>query len=582
MKKSLKKSLLTFAATLLAGTATFAPVATFAQSEAKLPASVSNEGEAVEGATFKYAMGGANFKGQLNNLSASDTYDMTITNFFNPGLYGHDENFRIDDSGFAKLAFDKDKKTVTITIPKDAKWDDGQPITIDDVIFPYYVVGHKDYPGVRYDEAFTNVVGMAEYHEGKAEEITGLKRIDDYTLEITYLEFTPSLYIAGGGVSTYIEPKHAFEGVEVKDLESAEVVTKKPVGFGPFKVKSITPGESVSFEPNEYYYKGKVGFNLDVEMVSEATIIEEMKAGRYDYAALPTDKYDTYKDSENFSVIGIVQNTLNYVGFNYGVKAEDGTRTPYAESPVNNKALRQAMAYAVDNNAVAEKFYLGLREGANSIIPSFFGDVHDASLEGYTYQPEKAKEVLEAAGFKDTNGDGFVEDPNGKEFKLNVAAMDGGEIAEPFAQYYISSWQAVGINAGLYNDRLLEFNAFYDTVKSNPEDLHVYLAAVGFGGDPNPSNLLRTGGGFNYSNYSDAKNDELIAALTADAALDAEVRKQAFFEWQAYANEELPIIPMLYRYNTVAVNKRVSAFDLTTGSDLDWVDIKLTAAEPIK
>src|SRR5699024_2055659 len=98
-----------------------------------------------------------------------------------------------------------------------------------------------------YGTDFQNVVGMEEYHNGDAEEISGLERVDDYTLTITYHNFNNSLLQAGGGVSSYIEPEHLLGEVPVAELEDSEYVRTNPVGFGPFQIESITPGESVTF-----------------------------------------------------------------------------------------------------------------------------------------------------------------------------------------------------------------------------------------------------------------------------------------------------------------------------------------------
>src|SRR5699024_513697 len=284
----------------------------------------------------------------------------TIIGFFNDGLYGYDENFTIDDSGFAKVDFDVENKQVTITIPEGQKWDDGEDLTIDDVIWPYYVVGHPDYQGIRYGEDFENVVGMKEYHEGSAEEISGLERVDDYTLKVTYNQFPNTMLQAGGGVSSYIEPEHVFKDIPIGELLDSEPVRTKPVGFGPFRVTSITPGEAVTYEANEYYWRGRTKIDgVQLEVVNQSTAVAEMQAGNYDIASLPADSYDSYKDSENFTVLGDVQNAYTYIGFKLG-KFEDGENVPDESLVVADKAIRQAMAYAVDNDAIGERFYQGL------------------------------------------------------------------------------------------------------------------------------------------------------------------------------------------------------------------------------
>ncbi|MCY7224907.1 oligopeptide ABC transporter substrate-binding protein [Abiotrophia defectiva] len=581
MKKSMKKSLaLVAAAFTLAGA--FAPTLAHAEG-ANLPVTVDNEGTPISGGTLKVALVGDPFAGVFNQVYYSTGPDSDVIDNFMAGLYGYDENFVINDTGFAKLTFDKDNKKVTIKIPENTKWDDGEPLTIDDVIYPYYVIGHKDYAGIRYGDDFENVVGMAEYHEGKAEEISGLKRVDDWTLEVSYKEFPAGMLQAGGGVSQFMMPKHVFEKIPVAEQLDSDAVRKNPVGNGPFRVKSITPGESVTFEANEYYYKGKPkvdGMQLDV--VNPSTAVSEMKAGNYDIAKLSSDEYPTYADATNFKTLGRLQNAMSYIGFKMGKWNADKKEVEYDPSRVvSNKALRQAMGYAIDNAAIGEKFYNGLRTRANTTIPALFKDYNDSSIEGYTYQPEKSKQILADAGFVDKDGDGFVEDPNGKSFTLKFASMQGGATAEPIAQYYIDSWKQVGINVELVDGRLMEFNAFYDLLKKDG-DVDVYQAAFGVGGDPNPINLFGRKAAFNYTRWATEENDKLLDALGSTESFDEAFRKKAFSDWQKYFTEEAPVIPTLFRNELISVNNRVKHYDFKVGSTFDLSEVELTADQPVK
>ncbi|MCW6682789.1 oligopeptide ABC transporter substrate-binding protein [Aerococcaceae bacterium NML160702] len=586
MRKSFRKSVSLVAATLSLGAALLTPLAPVVEAQVKLEETVDNaDAQAIEGGTLKVALVGAAFEGLLNNMLYTANPDGQVIDFFNEGLYGYDSDFVINDTGFAKLELDKEKKQVTITIPEGHKWDDGEPITIDDVIFPYYVIGHKDYTGVRYGETFKNVVGMEEYHEGKAETISGLERVDDYTLRVSYKNFPNSMALAGGGVSQYIQPEHVLKDVPVKDLDSSELVRKKPVGFGPFKVESVTPGEAVTYVANEHYWRGKPKIDKVVlEVVAAETAPEEMKAGRYDVGLLfPPDTYDTYKDATNFKVLGRLQNSVNYVGFKLGKWNEEKSEVEMDDTKVlANKALRQAMGYAVDNDAIGEKFYHGLREGANSLITPNFNEAYDKELEGYTYDPEKAKALLAEGGFEDKDSDGFVEDPSGKPFTLKLAAMAGGEIAEPFAQYYLESWKAIGVNVELTDGRLLEFNAFYDRVEKDDPEIDVYLGAWSLGGNPDPNGLYSKTSKFNYSRFTSPEMDALLEKFGSDESFDLEFKKAAFKEWQAYMHEESPVIPTLYRQSVTAVNNRVNKFSIDPNSSLKyWHTVELTADAPV-
>ena len=551
-----------------------------AQSNVELETAVKNDAEEIEGGTLRYALVGDPFAGVLNNMLYDGNPDAKIIGFFNEGLYGYDENFTIDDSGFAKVDFDVENKQVTITIPEGQKWDDGEDLTIDDVIWPYYVIGHPDYQGIRYGEDFENVVGMKEYHEGSAEEISGLERVDDYTLKVTYNQFPNSMLQAGGGVSSYIEPEHVFKDIPIGELLDSEPVRTKPVGFGPFRVTSITPGEAVTYEANEYYWRGRTKIDgVQLEVVNQSTAVAEMQAGNYDIASLPADSYDSYKDSENFTVLGDVQNAYTYIGFKLG-KFEDGENVPDESLVVADKAIRQAMAYAVDNDAIGERFYQGLRWRANAPITPNFKDYYNAELPGYTYDPEKAKQILADAGYTDADGDGFIEDKNGEPFTLGFASMSGGETAQPLAEYYMQAWAEVGIDVQLVDGQLMEFNSFYDKVEADDPAIQVYQGAWSTGGDPNPTGLYGRTAAFNYTRWATEENDKLLAAINSDDSFDDEFRKQAFNDWQAYFMEELPAIPTLFRYSVVGVNNRVKNYDIKVGSDLTWVDVALTADAP--
>jgi len=115
-----------------------------------------------------------------SNIGQGDGYDgELISTFFRNEIFDLDENFEITDTGMATLSVDAPNKKATIKIKDGIKWSDGQPLTADDIIFAYKVIGSKDYTGVRYNDDNEKVVGMKEYHEGKAQDISGLKKIDD-------------------------------------------------------------------------------------------------------------------------------------------------------------------------------------------------------------------------------------------------------------------------------------------------------------------------------------------------------------------------------------------------------------------
>ncbi|MBX4224201.1 ABC transporter substrate-binding protein, partial [Enterococcus faecium] len=93
-------------------------------------------------------------------------------------------------------------------------------------------------------------------HDGSADTISGIKKVDDKTVEIEYKDVNPSMLQAGGGIWSYAAPKHTLEGIAIKDMESSDQVRKNPVTFGPYYMSNIVAGESVEYLPNEHYWNG--------------------------------------------------------------------------------------------------------------------------------------------------------------------------------------------------------------------------------------------------------------------------------------------------------------------------------------
>lgn len=543
---------------------------------------VQHDGDPIEGGTLHYAIIGEQFAGVLNSMFNIGGADSTIIKLINPGLIGYDEGFAIDNSGLADVDFDIENNQVTLSIPEGLYWDDGEPMTIDDAIFPYYVVGHPDYTGIRYGEDYINIIGMEAYHAGETDTIEGIQRVDDYTMTISYKKLTNSVLQVGGTLSLYIEPEHAFEGIEVADMEDSEPVRIQPVGFGPFKFESMVPGESVVLVANEHYYKGEVPIDrVIIDMVSSANIVPELRYGNYDIVHLQVDQYEEFKDLDNVTFLANLNNSYSYVGFKMGTWDDEKGEVNYEPDRVTaNPALRQAMAYALDREAIAENFYNNLRWPANSHVSPNFVDVYNPDQEGYSYDPDRSREILAEAGFVDLDGDGLVEDPNGEPFVLGYAAANNSEVAEPLNIYFLQQWQAVGIPIELVNGQLMEQNVFWESIESDDPAIDVWQDAWTIGGDPNQTIFYGRDAGFNDYRWATEENDELLSRINSDQSFDPDFRREAFYDWQAYMIEYGPTFPLFFSYGISAVNKRVSQYNVQTGNDLDWTEIYLLADAP--
>ena len=557
----------------------------------KFETETQNKDNAVPGAVLSVAMvKDSPLVGIFNEAMYKDSYDGDIIEWFLTNtILDIDENFEITDTGIATLNVDPENKKATIKIKDGMKWSDGQPIVADDVIYPYEVIGNKDYTGVRYSDESAKIVGMEEYKAGKASTISGIKKVDDKTVEISFKEIGQGIFTGGNGLLIYAMPKHYLKDVPIKDLEKSEKVRTKVVVAGPYTISSIVPGESIELKANPNYFRGKPKTEkVTIQVVNSQTITAAMKSGKYDIVfSIPTELYKIYKDFDNIETLGRQELYYSYLGFKMGKydKAK-GENVVNPNAKMADLKLRQALAYGLDINQMVKAFYDGLREKATSSVPPVFGKYYPKDLAGFPYDPEKAKKLLDEAGYKDVNGDGYREDKNGKPFEIKIAAMSGGDIAEPLVQFYIQQWKEIGIKGVLATGRLIEFNSFYDKVEADDPEIDVYFAAWGVGTNLSPFETAGRKSMFNYTRFASDENDKLMAEVTSPKTLtDPNYKPEAYKKWQEYFINQAVEVPLTYRYQLYPVNKRVKNFDVAYGLQKQGKGIhlvELTAAEPIK
>lgn len=547
----------------------------------KFPIKASNDKKSIEGGTLDVAVVmSTQFPGLFSEIFYEDANDNRFMEPSHESLFMADDNFEVNDKGVAKQDLDVDGKKATITLIKDAKWSDGKPVVADDIIQPYLIVGNKDYAGIRYGENFRNIVGMDEYHEGKADSISGIKKIDDKTVEITFKEMNPGMTQNGEEIWRSAVPAHIFKDIPVKGMESSDAVRKNIVTFGPYKMNKITQGESVEYVPNEHYYGEKPKLDkLVLKVTPDKSVVEGLKSKNYDMViAMPTDNYPNYKDVEGYEILGRQELSYSYIGFHMGKMGKDNQIEYNPDSKMANKPLRQAMSYAVNNKTVADKFYNGLRSEGTTLIPPVFAKFHDKDVKGYSEDLDKANKLLDEAGYKKKSGEDFRRDPKGEKLEIKFASMSGGDTAQPLAEYYMNQWKEIGLNVTLTTGRLIDQNAFYDKLQNDDPEVDVYQAVWVTGSNPSPTGLYGPKAPFNFTRFVSEKNTELLKNIDSKESFDADYRTKAFKEWQEYAKEEAFAVPTLYRNEVRPISDRVTGFDWAYDTATNpWAEIGVSA-----
>ncbi|WP_156299082.1 oligopeptide ABC transporter substrate-binding protein [Streptobacillus canis] len=515
------------------------------------------------------------FKGVLSPLHYQDGYDSHLINLISEEIFWKNGDFEILESegGVATLKLDLEKKQVIIKFKEGLKWSDGHPLGADDLIYTIEVLGHKDYTGIRYDESeHGQIVGMSEYHAGTADKISGITKVSDTEVVIQLKENNPKV-VTGGGPLTSISqllPKHYLSDVAMKDLESSDKLRKNPISYGKFVVKNVIPGEALELVPNEYYHLGKPKVSkVILKTLTPQLAAESMKQGEYhEYLEVPQDAYDKYINFDNLAVVGRPALYYSYLSFNLGHRDNEKKENIMdRDTPLQDINLRKAIAYAMNVDEAAKAFYNGLRSRANGQTPPIFKKFYDPTNTGYEYNPEKAKQLLEEAGYKDSDGDGFV-DKDGKKLTLKFATMAGSDVAEPLAQFWLQNWKEVGIDVELTNGRLLEFQLFYEKVQANDDDIDIYAAAWGVGSSLDPAQTTSRNAEFNMNRFVSEENDKLLAAISDPKGLeDPNYKAEAYKAWHKYYLSQAVEIPLMFKYEVRPVNKAVKSYNLHTDDE---------------
>lgn len=522
---------------------------------------------AKQGGTLKVAeVTNTPFTGVFNEELQMDQPSADVTSPGQESLFDTDDHYKINDKGPATLKLDRKAKTATITIKKGVKWSDGKQVTAKDVEFAYEIIANKATKSQRYATQFNIINGMADYHEGKSKTISGIEMPDGPNGRVAVLhckELKPGMYYSGNGyIWEMAAPYHYLKNIPFAKLESSDEIRKKPLFFGPYQVKNVVRGQSVTWVPNKYYWRGKPKLDKIVyQVVSPNSASQAIKSHKFDITRVTNSQWKQVKDTKKVNFIAQIPLAYSYLAFKVGkwdTKKSKNVMNPHAK--MGNKSLRQAMAYAMNTDAVYKHYTDGLSFQIPTLIPAPFGDYFDKSAKGYTYNIKKANQILDKAGYKKKGK--WRTNPNGKPLTINLLAMSGNAIQQPIIQNYIQQWNKIGLNVKLVGGRLTEFNSFYDKVQNDDPKVDLFLAGWNLSTEPSQEQMYSEGTMSNYSRFVTPENTKLIQEMDSQKAFDHKYRVQKFHEWQKYMIDQAYVVPTKNDYRIDAVNSKITGYSL--------------------
>lgn len=518
-----------------------------------------------KGGTLSYALEtDTPFTGIFNNELSTSQPDADVAQFGNESLFDTDDSYKINSKGPATFKLDRKAKTITIEVKKGVKWSDGKQVTAKDVEYEYEIMANKGSKSQRYTASLQNIVGLTDYHDGKSKTISGIEMSDGENgrkVVIHFKEMKPGMLQSGNGY--FLEsasPYHQLKNIPFDKLQSSDAVRKNPIFFGPYKISKIVRGQSVTWVPNKYYWRGTPKLDkITISVVNPNSASQAIKSHKFDIADVVNSQWDQVKNTKDVNFVAKIPLSYGYMGFKVG-KWKDGRNVMDPKAKMNNKSLRQAMAYAMNIDAVNKRYNHGLSFRVPTLIPEQFGDYFNNNVKGYSYNLKKANQLLDKAGYKKKGT--YRVQPNGKPLTINLAAMAGNSTLEPITRNYIQQWKKIGLNVKLTTGRLIEFNSFYDKIQNDSKDVDVFMAAWSLSSEPSPNDLYNEKAPFNFTRFVTKKNTQLLGEMDSQKAFNHKYRVDKFHEWQKYMNDEAYVVPTSNSYAIDAINSKITGYSL--------------------
>lgn len=445
----------------------------------------------------------------IEALSPEDTGEtvqwVAIANLFD-GLYMVNERYELEPVLADSYEPSEDGLTYTFRLKSGVKFHNGDDFTAQDVKYTYDWI---------MDEA------NASTRSANFELVESVEAPDDTTIVVTLTEADVTFMVNVATTLIYPKDDHAAKG---EDAFKGE-----PVGTGPFQLGEWAPQQRVVLTAFEDYFRGRPNMDaFQIDVVPEAAgRMAALETGQADNSiwGLNAEDNEVLQESGNFNVYEIMQVATNHFPLN--------NEHPF----LGEKAVRQALLFALDRQSFADDIFLGQAVIATSNLSPAIEKYYNPDVPQYEYDPEKAKQLLDEAGW--VEGDDGVREKDGVRAAFTLMVFQGDTQRRPEAEIAQQWWADIGVEVelqeGITSDILAGLpQGEYDAGLFN----WVY---GGSNGDPDSRDTLGTGGANNFFQYSNEEVDQLLQDGIRE--LDEAARIEIYKRIQEIIADELPFLP---------------------------------------
>jgi len=473
----------------------------------------------------------------LNPILIADPTSLALSHLFFSGLVNINPKDGTVTPDLATWTRSDDGLTYTFTLRPKVQWSDNQSLTADDIAYSYNLYLNRDANSPRYNTVYAVVESV--------------KTIDDRT--VTFKLRLPTASFLTDVATFGIVPQHSLVNTQPADLAASDFgMTSNIVGTGPFRMVRWLRSERIEADANPNYHRGPVA------------------SPHYTYIVLPTD--DAVRDAlatgkADFGVVspavqaglantpGVTLTTYDTYDMTYvGLQLDAAKPASKFFGDVN---VRKALMLALDRSAMLQRARNGVGIVADGVEPPPSWAYAPVDPR-YRQNLDEAKRLLDAAGWK-VGADG-VRVKFGQTFAFTLTTNSSDPIRETYAGLLRDTWASVGINVTVVSEK---WSTFVDRV-TRTHDFDAFVASFAGDVDPDLSPLFSIDAaktGLNAGRYFNTDVDSMLSKARGIYKPEQQsARKDLYTKIQQQIMTDLPILPLDFSKNTVAVRDRVTGF----------------------
>ncbi len=416
--------------------------------------------------------------------------------------------------------FSEDSLQLTFFIHPGVTWHDGHSFTARDVVFAHEVCKS---PEINY-----SAVSWLDH-------ITDVEAVDSLTVRYTFDE--PYMYQVADATVCYPLPEHILGDVPMADMPNHEVA-RAPIGNGPFRFVSWTPGQEAVLEAYPDFFMGRPHLNrVTYRVIPDNTnLATSVENGSIDtWPNFLESFYPQFERDQDLNVFSYPGRRYSYLAWN--------TQDPlFADARV-----RRALTLAIDRGQIVEALLYGQGSlGTQPFISTIW--THDPSIQPYPFDPDSARALLAAAGWSDTNGDDIL-DRDGQRFSFELSTNSDNRLRVDVVTVVQEQLGRIGVDV---RPNMLEFNTFIERLLAKD-----FQAAVGGWNVGIKAQLTPIFGRGELFNFVSVDNDRLEALMNqAEVERDREKAQNLWSEVQRIIVDEAYYTFLFQQNDLLVIDRR--------------------------